>query len=221
MRVKFLQAVHRRPGQRRIHQRDAFGIDACVHRLPLLAKGAGSAAFVAGCAVARVLRANPRLGFGVAAGLLIHSEHQHRGAGVLRALHQLFGGIPARGGVELEPDRFPVSLVDVLDGHAGLRGQDHLRLLGPGGARCPQLAVVVERALGAAGADEDGRFPGLSEYVRAQIGLAAVDQPMHAETIVLEGFVVRSERQIVVDPAGHVAPMRRRQGALGGALRNP
>jgi len=72
----------------------------------------------------------------------------------------------------------------------------------------------MEGALRSAGADENGRLPALAEHFRAQIGLAAVDQTADAEPVVLEGLVIRLEREVVVDPGGHVAPVRRRQNAL-------
>src|SRR6185295_5456094 len=76
----------------------------------------------------------------------------------------------------------------------------------------------MKRTLRSAGADENRRFPGLPENLRAQIGFGDIHQAAHTQAVVLKSLVVHLECDVVVDARGHVSPMRRRQSALGGGL---
>ena len=81
------------------------------------------------------------------------------------------------------------------------------------GTRGGHLALGMKGALSTDGTDEKRRLPPRAEDLGAEIGLGHIDEAARLQADMPERLDIRLQRQVVIDAAGHVAPMRGRKGA--------
>jgi hypothetical protein len=136
---------------------------------------------VAGIALTRIAAPQPEHGFLVAARDAVDRHHQDRAAGALGLLDQRLGDLPLRRRVELEPDRRPARLGDVLNGIVRRRRQHLQMIAGTRGPGDGELAVGMKELVAAGRAYENRRVISGAEQLDAGVDLGDVIETVRIE----------------------------------------
>jgi len=167
---------------------------------------------MAGDALARVFAPGARFRFGIPSSRGVDGDDEHRTTGRLGAADDPFSDCPARGRVELLPDRAAGRSRDVLDAHGRDGGEELKRLARGGGTGGGQFAIRVESLLAAAGQRKmgvDHFAPRRSTVVSTREN---IDQAAGPEMDAGVGFVVLAHGAVVIHASRQITEVRWRDG---------
>ena len=184
-------------------------VGAVVHRL-VAQRGGHAAVVVAAFALAGIDPAHPQALLLQAVAVAVDRHGDRQRALAFHAQHMVLGHLERIGSVELGPDRLAARRNHVLDRGGRLGRQDHQMVADLGGGGDRGLAVGVIAFVPAGGRQEDRRVVFHPENLGRHVDLADVDQTSRPQLEFLEAFAIGPQGDVVVDAAGHVAEMRRR-----------